>query len=69
MKAQKLFAILTLSLIVAAGVIAKSLPVTISIGRTAIVSGIVLGIAFASGAIVFVAHGRPKSKISATECG
>jgi hypothetical protein len=58
MKAQKLFAILTLALIVAAGVIATFLPVTISIGRTAIAFCIILGIAFASGAIAFVIRTR-----------
>ena len=58
MKAQKLFATLTLGLIVAAGVIAKCLPLTIAISRTAIVFGTALGIAFASGAIVFVIRTR-----------
>jgi hypothetical protein len=56
MKAQKLFAILTLGLIVAAGVIA--MPVTTAISRTAIAFGIVLGIAFVPGAIVFVIRTR-----------
>ena len=46
MKAQKLFATLTLGLIVAAGVIAKFLPVTMAISRTAIVFGAALGVAF-----------------------
>lgn len=55
---RKLFATLTLGLIVAAGVIAKFLPVTIAISRTAIVFGTALGIAFASGAIVFVIRTR-----------
>jgi PAS domain S-box-containing protein len=54
MKARKPFATLTLGLIVATGVIAKCLPVTISISRTALV----FGIAFASGAIVFVIRTR-----------
>jgi len=58
MKAQKLFATLTLGLIVAAGVIAKCLPLTIAISRNAIVFGLVLCIAFASGAIVFVVRLR-----------
>jgi hypothetical protein len=53
MKAQKLSATLTLGLIVAAGAIAKFLPATISISRAAIVFAIVLGVAFASGAIAF----------------
>ena len=58
MKARTLFATLTLGLIAAAGVIAKCLPVTIAISQTAIVFGIVLGVAFASGAIVFVIRTR-----------
>ena len=58
MKAQKLFATLTLGLIVAAGVIAKFLPVTMAISRTAIVFGAALGIAFASGAFVFFIRTR-----------
>jgi PAS domain S-box-containing protein len=58
MRAQKLFATLALGLIGAAGVIANFLPVTISIDRTTIAFCIILGVAFASGAIVFVIRTR-----------
>ncbi|MGA2188213.1 MAG: hypothetical protein ABSH33_06760 [Steroidobacteraceae bacterium] len=58
MNAQKLLATLTLGLIVAAALIARCLPVTLSISRTARVLGIGLGIAFAFGAIAFVIRTR-----------
>ncbi len=58
MKARKLFATLALGLIGTTGVIAKFLPVTISIDQIAIAFCIILGIAIVSAAIAFVVRAR-----------